>query len=52
MLLALEPENPMIIYFLQKKNGMEKSKKNKNIELLVLIIVCLGILIGVALFAA
>jgi Ca2+/Na+ antiporter len=51
MLHALAPDDPMSDYFLQKKNEWKKEKKKRNIELLVLVGVCIAILIGVLLFA-
>jgi len=51
LLQAADPNNPMISYFQQKKAEWKKEKKIGNIKLLILIIVCLVILIGVAVFA-
>ena len=51
MLKAIDPNNPMSHYFLQKKTEWKKKKKNENIGIVVLVVVCVVILAVVALFA-
>jgi hypothetical protein len=48
---ALESNNPMTQHFLQRKSKWKKEKWKKIVGLLVLVIVCLGILIGISLYA-
>ena len=50
MLQALDPNNSIVHHFLQKKVEWKKEKKKKNMELWILIGVCLAILIGVAIY--
>ena len=51
MLQALDPNNKMTQHFIQKKREWRKEKWKRTVGILVLIVVCLGILIGVFLYA-
>lgn len=50
MLQAVDPSNPMVYYFIQKKTEWEKEKKKKNMELWILIIACVIFFIGVFIY--
>jgi len=51
MLQAIDPNNPMVHYFLQKKTDLKKAKKKENIGMWLFIIGTLAFLILMALFA-
>jgi len=50
MLQIIDPNNPMINYFLQKKTEWLKEKKKKKMEIWILIIVCITIFIGIFIY--
>jgi uncharacterized membrane protein len=50
MLQAIDPNNPMVNYFLQKNVAWQKEKKKKNRQLLILIIVIVAFFIGIFIY--
>jgi len=50
MLQAIDPSNPMVYFFLQKKTEWEKAKKKQKKELWVLVGVCIVLFIGLFIY--
>jgi len=50
MLQAVDPSNPMVYFFLQKKMEWEKDKKKRKTELWILVGVCIVLFIGLFIY--
>ena len=51
LLKTIAPNHSMTNYFFQKQTELKKKKRKGSIGIVVLVVVCLAILVGVALFA-